>query len=95
MTSAMAEDPLAQLLAMEDAAVRLKVHKNTLYRMIRAGKIAAIKHGNQMWIEHAEMEDYFARQRAEGQKLRVALAKRARQRRGSGRAQVAADETDA
>jgi excisionase family DNA binding protein len=57
------------LLSVEATAEALSVSEPTLYRMISDDRIAAVHHGGQSWVEQAEIDNYFARLRAEGAKL--------------------------
>jgi excisionase family DNA binding protein len=65
------------LLPLADAARVLKISRATLFRYLRQGRIASIEHGGRRFIERAEIEDYFARCRADGRKQRNERARRA------------------
>lgn len=68
-------NPLAGKLTVPEAALALGVSERTLWRLIYDGKLAALPHGRRAWIERNEIDDYFARQRAEASKLREQRAK--------------------
>jgi excisionase family DNA binding protein len=73
----------AELLDYEAAMAELKISRNTLYRWVAAGRIAAIKHGRHSYIERAEIDAYWARQRDEALKARAARARAHRPRRAA------------
>ena len=54
---------------LEATAEALSVSEPTLYRMISDDRMAAVHHGGQSWVEQAEIDNYFARLRAEGATL--------------------------
>lgn len=72
------------LLDARAVAKALRVSVSSLYRMISAGQLAAIKHGGKSWIEHAEINDYFDRASADAAKRRAVSAKQRRPRRRTG-----------
>lgn len=62
------------LLNKEAAAEALSVSRATVNRLIRDGRLAAFHHGGRVWVDQAEIDDYFARLRFDGAK--VARARR-------------------
>lgn len=72
------DGPLAGYLPLAQAAPRLDVTERTLKRMIIDGRIAAIKHANRLWIANDEINDYFAKLKAQGARRRANAAKKAR-----------------
>ncbi len=54
----MTNNPSEKLLKMSEAANRLNVSKSTVYRLIVAGTLPAIKIGKQIRIKPADLEAY-------------------------------------
>ena len=73
-------DPATELLSYDQVAARLRGSKRTLERYVRDGLIASIKIGARCAIERCELDDFFARERAEASRRRAGRAKAARKR---------------
>lgn len=67
-------------LALDDVATELGVVRRTLERWIADGQIAALKIGHHTFIERSELDDFYARARADAARARSARAKAARKR---------------
>lgn len=48
----------SEYYTIEEVARLLKVSKDTIYREIQAGKLRAVKIGNQWRIHHSEIQRY-------------------------------------
>ncbi|WP_028924228.1 helix-turn-helix domain-containing protein [Pseudonocardia acaciae] len=68
-------NPRDDLLTYAEAAAVLGKKPRTVERWVRDGVIAAIKVGASRRIERRELDDYFARRRAEANRERAAAAK--------------------
>lgn len=65
---------------IDTAAALLHVSRRTLERWIADGRIAALKIGHRTLIEQPELDDFYARARAEAARKRFNRAKAARKR---------------
>ena len=52
------ESLLEQYVGAEEAGQRLKIHPESVRRLIRQGKLPAIKFGNKWLIERATLEQF-------------------------------------
>ena len=52
------ESLLEQYAGVDDASKRLKIHPESVRRLIRQGKLPAIKFGNKWLIERATLEQF-------------------------------------
>jgi excisionase family DNA binding protein len=52
------ESLLEQYVGVDDVSKRLKIHPESVRRLIRQGKLPAIKFGNKWLIERATLEQY-------------------------------------
>lgn len=66
----------SDLLTLEQAAHLLAVARTRVYKLIRMGELAAIKHGRHRFIPRDEIDAYWERQRDQAQKVRLCRAKR-------------------
>ncbi|MGH3978433.1 MAG: helix-turn-helix domain-containing protein [Pseudonocardiaceae bacterium] len=69
------DDPMVDLLNIDQAAEILDVSRATVQRMIAEGRLAALHHAGKRWVERAEIDDYFARQRAAAAQDRATRAR--------------------
>lgn len=69
------------LLDWQAACEALHVHRATLNRYVREGRIAAIEHGRRKYIAREEIEAYWQRRRDESAKDRLNRAKRTAQQK--------------
>lgn len=51
----------AELLTIPQAAARLKVSRNTVYRLISAGELAAVTVGSVQRVSEAHLQEYIDR----------------------------------
>lgn len=65
---------------IDHAATLLNVSRRTLERWIADGRIAALKIGHRTLIEQAELDDFYARARADATRKRYTRARAARKR---------------
>lgn len=68
----------ADYLSVNEAAVALKCSRSQIYALYKAGQLAMIRHNGRLWLEPAELEDYFARLRSEARKERVSKHREAK-----------------
>lgn len=73
-------NPDEELLSLAAAAAALRIAPRTLREWIADGKLAGLKVGRQMFVEGRELDDYFARQRAEAGRRRAAASKATRRK---------------
>jgi excisionase family DNA binding protein len=71
------------LLNVKATAEALSVSRATVWRLIRDGRLAAFHHGGKVWVDRAEIDDYFARLRADGAKLARARRSASKGKRGT------------
>lgn len=55
-------------MTTNEAAAALGVHRSRVLHFIREGKLSAIKHGRDYWLEPAEVERFKALDRPQGWK---------------------------
>jgi excisionase family DNA binding protein len=55
------EDLLANYVGVPEVAERLKIHPESVRRLIRQGKLPAIKFGNKWLVERVTLEQYASR----------------------------------
>lgn len=79
-----------ELLTYDQAMTELRIARTTLYRWVSEGRIAAIKHGRHSYIERAEIDGYWQRQRDEALQKRTARARTRRRARRTRKAATAA-----
>jgi excisionase family DNA binding protein len=70
-----ADPPATRLLTSAEAADALKVSVATLYRYVREGRLAAIKHGRSQYIDEAEIAAYWSRLKDQALKTRANRAR--------------------
>jgi excisionase family DNA binding protein len=73
-------DPIVRVHELPEAAELLGVSVSTVRRYVDAGRIAAMKWGGRLRIEHTELVDFLARERAEANRERSARARATRKR---------------
>lgn len=54
--NAFAEGQEDQLISLTAAAEALQVHYMTAYRYVRTGRMPAVKHGGQWWVERSDLD---------------------------------------
>jgi excisionase family DNA binding protein len=65
--TAIATDPIAFLLTVEEAALRLRIGRTSLYRLIRDGEIESVPVGRLRRIAPEALTEYVNRLRARAQ----------------------------
>lgn len=58
-------------LDINAAAAVLGVHRRTVFRYIREGRLAAFKHAGRAYVARSEIDAYFTRLQMEGDRQRV------------------------
>lgn len=68
------DDPMADLLTVDQAATLLRCGRSSAYRLIAEGKLPTIWHRGRHWVHRDAIPEYLNGQRAEGARRANKLA---------------------